>query len=1275
MKTLVRLRSFFVPAGIGLLLLVAAGLYNLVWLPSEHRYLDERNFRLLTTLSEQISASINNFDKMMDNASDSGVTDGTLESYLKEVAPQLERLDEEDRKVIGDAYSDPPSIAVQADEGTHFLYFAFLRAQNETRYAIRTDLDKLIRSVLPPDNRNPFDVVLVAQGNGTVIFQKSSPGLAVARIDALEDISEGAKAGKTDREVKPPSQSGKFSFSRFSEIKLAGASYRFYSQPLPISFPLIDPVKKKAEDNLAQPEHWVLCGLVHAEAFRSESQSISYKYLLWFSVAILLVIAAYPFLRLRISSSSERLRASDVAVTAVFACAATTTLSFALLDIFYLRKDFDERTPDGPMRKLAKAIDTNLSNERKSAFNQLQDFYAGGKLREALRNAQAPSQLHPRFIGDQKECNPSWACRTGILDKDKIVPGRRLDYPYLEFASWSDSSGYQRIKWTTKAHVTPFINLDDSSSTYYPAVKKAFAFGSSDSPEPVPVSGIGSQYSPNTGDYITVFWQLLDMDGRPASEQSIREKNVFCGSVVTRPISVVDPIMPAEFQFALIKPDGTVVFHSDPTRNLRENFFVETDQNQEVRSRVFTRAPGMMVAKYMGRGHRLYIYPMAFDSNEPWTVIVFRDLRVEETMNLEVLSLASILFSLYALGMTLALLLVHWRGASRATGSWLWPDSRKAGAYKWLVRINFAAILLLVTLPKLPEILALLFCVVAIPAGILIFNVLVLQREAESEDAPEQTKFPQWQLGYFSTISTLLAVVAVLPCLSFFKVAWDFEHRLFIERSQLRLSADLDTRRERVRTRYLGDLGRNIQALLAEPADTSKPHFSYHKSFLDTTIVAAREFKLPHEAPRRFGSTGDQQRLVESFLSRIGPLYNEIAYDGRYLTEASLSNPAWSSTSSGGKETLKLAKQETDKTTRTIESSWAPLDVPWGDWNWWLGTLAYMTALFWLVRFSLRRIFLLDISAPDGEQSQPIVLDTSKLITNLPMNMVVIGRDSAPTIVNLVRRKDVQAHDLYELLKAPMAKAATPGGDSVAVNAAINAVDKIVQDGRPVVFYNFEGGLDDPATNEQMLSTVERVVSMLYRPVVIASKVDPPAKSSGDEREHWQRLLQSFVRIDLVSGPTQRADETLEQFEKRVSEEAYYDWIFFGRSEAQKLILVQLAEEKLVNPNSRADVRELMREGLVVRACGMLAIKDFRFVQFLNRTISRDIIKEWESEGGGRSNTLRTSLFVTGAAVVIFLLWTQGAVVNTWITYATGLAASIPAFLKLLELVRAVPER
>jgi hypothetical protein len=398
MPTLVRLRSLFLPASIGLLVLVAAGWYNLVWLPSEHKYLDDRNFRLLSTLSEEITTSINNFDKMMDNASQSGINGKMLESYLLKVAPQLMPLEESEvREVIRGDYGDPPKIAVRADEGTHFLYLAFQRKPRTAKYAVRTDLDKLIRKLLPPDNRCLFDVVLVLEANGTVIFKKSPPGFDVARIDALIGESGTAKAGKPEPiDVQSLSQS-----SRFLEITLANAHYRLYSQPLQVSLPLIRPEWKTAKDKLASPEPhaWVLCGLVRAEAFRSESESISYTYILWFSAAILLAVAAYPFLKLHVSSPAERLRAGEVAVTAVFACFAAATVTFILLDLFQWRKNFDEKTEE-QMRGLAKAIDDNFDKEQKAAFEQLDEFAKDKKLAAALREAQIPTAERPQFEGD-----------------------------------------------------------------------------------------------------------------------------------------------------------------------------------------------------------------------------------------------------------------------------------------------------------------------------------------------------------------------------------------------------------------------------------------------------------------------------------------------------------------------------------------------------------------------------------------------------------------------------------------------------------------------------------------------------------------------------------------------------------------------------------------------------------------------------------------------------------------------------------------------------------
>ena len=157
------------------------------------------------------------------------------------------------------------------------------------------------------------------------------------------------------------------------------------------------------------------------------------------------------------------------------------------------------------------------------------------------------------------------------------------------------------------------------------------------------------------------------------------------------------------------------------------------------------------------------------------------------------------------------------------------------------------------------------------------------------------------------------------------------------------------------------------------------------------------------------------------------------------------------------------------------------------------------------------------------------------------------------------------------------------------------------------------------------------------------------------------------MHIDLNEGPAKGDNETSEAFEARVSEDGYNNWLFSGRPEGQKLVLVQLAEEGLVNPNSRPDVRELMKDGFLVRENGMLAIRDRDFLQFLRKTASGDVIKDLESHLAVRSNTLRLALLAAGVAGMVFLFSTQGAMVNTWVTYATGLAAAIPALIKVFE--------
>jgi hypothetical protein len=286
-----------------------------------------------------------------------------------------------------------------------------------------------------------------------------------------------------------------------------------------------------------------------------------------------------------------------------------------------------------------------------------------------------------------------------------------------------------------------------------------------------------------------------------------------------------------------------------------------------------------------------------------------------------------------------------------------------------------------------------------------VYNLLILERESDSsgsEEVEEKTRASRWQVLYAATFATLL-VVAVLPCLSFFKVAWDFEQKLFIERSQLKLSDEVNSRRKFVRSTYQGvKLADGYKKqLLVEPVGEEPPLFSYHNHFHHTTINAVPKAEGTPPVQCALGGVGPLERCVDVFLARISPLVNDIAFDDRYATEPSLPSRGWSLTSSEDNNGTQLIEPRPDDTISSsrISSSWALLHIPWGDWIWWLGTLAYLALLFLLVRFILRRIFLLDLTGPNTEPLA--VLELDKLITNLSKNLVVIGpRSSLNTLAS-----------------------------------------------------------------------------------------------------------------------------------------------------------------------------------------------------------------------------------------------------------------------------------
>jgi hypothetical protein len=428
------------------------------------------------------------------------------------------------------------------------------------------------------------------------------------------------------------------------------------------------------------------------------------------------------------------------------------------------------------------------------------------------------------------------------------------------------------------------------------------------------------------------------------------------------------------------------------------------------------------------------------------------------------------------------------------------------------------------------------------------------------------------------------------------------------------------------------------------------------------------------EGPCGKGEFREANSYVELFLGSISPMFNQIASEGRYLTEAATKNPhQWRlqrPANGENREHLQFTSKDAGGKAIIVSSVWVPLQMPPGDWVWWLGASLFASVLYVSVRSTLERVFQLRMKGAKAAEK----INPPRRPDDLPRDLLVVGHRSSPAIASLVQRADVQVRDLYQMLNAPMQKATAVGwswpGPQSSKEPFEEVARQLIQDGRAVVFQNFDRGLEQPMS-QNMLSALETILVWFHAPIIITSNVDPVSTTNQESHGRWQAALQTFVRRNVNSHASWHVPEGSVKIPDMIAEEAYYDWLISGRPKEQKLVLAQLAEEKIINPNSKAVAGELIKEGLLKRSHGMLEVFSSGFARSLKYAIPREEIQTWEKEAAGsRRASLRTSLLITGAAVALFLLYTQGALVQTWTQYLGAVGAAIAASFKLINVIR-----
>ena len=192
---------------------------------------------------------------------------------------------------------------------------------------------------------------------------------------------------------------------------------------------------------------------------------------------------------------------------------------------------------------------------------------------------------------------------------------------------------------------------------------------------------------------------------------------------------------------------------------------------------------------------------------------------------------------------------------------------------------------------------------------------------------------------------------------------------------------------------------------------------------------------------------------------------------------------------------------------------------------------------------------------------------------------------------------------------------------------------------------NIERGRDEPMTEDYLATELSALPEL--RPL----------------RELLERELH-VSEEDRAEAPT-----TMAAGLERIVERAYgnYMALWDACTEDEKLVLVQLANEKVVNPKQEATVRGLIQRGLLVRDPGLRVLSP-SFGLFVQRVQDPDEVKSWERDAAGLSWIHARWVVLGFLSLGLLFLWaTQRDLFNTTMMFLSAAAVSVPGIIKLMS--------
>lgn len=491
-----------------------------------------------------------------------------------------------------------------------------------------------------------FPLVLVSDEQGHIVARKEVLANAVDTADLEFENVQGffSRLARAQQSQVPDSSNSKDAddgpliaktrlphYSGMLDQEIGGVRYKVYIQPV------------TSNNELANLNQLYLVGIVPIEKLRFDKLRVSPATAMWFVLGLICLLAVIPLIKLRFVSVRYTFSRADISQVTIGLIILLGVLSIGISDQFFFA--YYKHSKIAQAKGIYTGIQSDFTAELEAIRAQREQlFSAQGGVQQAALNTDngrlaqgcvqrlAPANVIRRQFGtdyvEMTNC-PYSGFLFSAMDKQED----RLDY-IVEGSFWLDHNGsfasasaydsgrqldsLMPMHWlNSQLFIANDIQLDHRD--YFKNAITCSLWGS-------------TPFSCKSGFTIQRINNVRD--GRKSSQFAFAEyDSIFKTQMSERLVSSLGirlrsffaRVMPMDFGYLVFSPDGEVLYHSDDSRSLLENIYVETNDNKQLRTIVShqegQQAPLNFETLYRNSEHLFVAGQLHPDM--PWYLVVY----------------------------------------------------------------------------------------------------------------------------------------------------------------------------------------------------------------------------------------------------------------------------------------------------------------------------------------------------------------------------------------------------------------------------------------------------------------------------------------------------------------------------------------------------------------------------------------------------------------------------------------------------------------------------